>query len=192
VEAVLVRGRDETIASVRVAVPPGVRGFRVALEPATPLAPGDYFVRARARSRPPGGAGGSDASIATDSLSVSLRPAPAATGAVYLRRGPTTANRNVPTSDLRFRRTDQVGVEVPDPAAGAAAARLLDRTGRELPIPVTTGVREDPDGSRWLTAHAVLAPLRPGDYAIEINPSGQTGQAGGTGGRSLFAFRIVP
>jgi hypothetical protein len=46
---------------------------------------------------------------------------------------------------------------------------LLDRTGKTLPIPVTTGDRTDAaSGQRWLTADVTLAPLGAGDYAIQL------------------------
>jgi hypothetical protein len=50
-------------------------------------------------------------------------------------------------------------------------------------VPVTAVVRDDADGSRWVTAQLALAPLAPGDYAIEIS-SGDT--------RLISAFRVVP
>jgi len=107
--------------------------------------------------------------------------APAASGAILIRRGPSTANKEVPTADVRFRRGEQLRVEVPE--AGEAAARLLDRTGKPLPIPVTAAQREAPDGSRWTTAQLALTPLAPGDYLIEIKRSTA---------RTLVAFRVVP
>jgi len=51
---------------------------------------------------------------------------------------------------------------------------------------VVTGhraARDDADGSRWATAQLALAPLAPGDYAIEITAGDQ---------RMISAFRVVP
>ena len=130
---------------------------------------------------------------------VALAAAPNATGAVFFRRGPTTGNRDVPTADLRFRRSDQLKVEMPalSAEAGQVSARLLDRTGKHLTaIPVTATTRIDPDGSRWQTAQLSLVPLGTGDYVIEVatGPDDVSGPSG-TGTeqrRTLVAFRVVP
>jgi hypothetical protein len=77
---------------------------------------------------------------------------------------------------------------VPVHGASTVSARLLDRTGKPLPVPVAASVRNDGDGSQWATARLVLAPLGAGDYLIEL-----AGGAGGAGAmRALAAFRIVP
>ena len=176
----LVSGAGATMASTHVTVPAGARTFRTALIPADPLAPGDYAVRVRAR--------GAASSMGSSEITrFSLPAAPDASGALFVRRGPTTANREVPTADLRFRRSEQIRVEIPAPA-GTATARLLDRKGKPLSIPVTAAAREDGDGSRWQTAQLSLAPLAAGDYLIEL-----AGEAGGASQkRVLVAFRVIP
>ncbi len=126
-----------------------------------------------------------------DTVRVVLPQAPEATGAIVLRRGQSTGNRDMPTADLRFRRGEHIRVEVPAPNASAISARLLDRMGKPLTLAVTAGVRDEPDGSRWETAQLNLAPLGAGDYVIEM--AERAGGAGGAGGtRKLVAFRIVP
>jgi VWFA-related protein len=165
-----------TLASGRATMAVGARTFRVTLVPTQPLAPGEYLVRVAAR--------GTDATIPSrDTVHVAISPAPLASGAIWNRRGTTTGNRDLPTADLRFRRSEQVRVEIPTPSAEGGAARLLDRTGRPLAIPVVAAVRSDGDGSRWLTAQVALAPLAPGDYVIELSEGNN---------RMLAAFRIVP
>ena len=62
-------------------------------------------------------------------------------------------------------------------------ARLLDRTGKTLGVPVTATVRDDPDGSRWQVAQVALSPLAPGDYLIEMSSEGK---------RTLLGFRVIP
>jgi hypothetical protein len=116
----------------------------------------------------------------------SLPAPPAAAGAIFVRRGPTTGNRDVPTADLRFRRSEQLRVEIPAPE-GTATARLLDRKGKPLSVPVTAALREDADGSRWQTAQVVLAPLAAGDYVIELAAGGDGAQRS----RVLAAFRMI-
>jgi VWFA-related protein len=175
----LVGAAGATLASAHVTVPSGVRTFRTSLTPTDPLAAGDYTVRVRAR----GSASGMASSEVTR---LSLPAAPDAAGALFIRRGLTTGNRDVPTADLRFRRSELVRVEIPTPE-GTAAARLLDRKGKPLAIPVTTAVREDADGSRWQTAQVALAPLAAGDYVIELATPGD----GAPQKRVLVAFRVI-
>jgi hypothetical protein len=92
-------------------------------------------------------------------------------------------NRDAPTADLRFRRSEQIRVEIPIASAGPLTARLLDRTGKPLAVPVTAAVRDDADGSRWATAQLALAPLAPADYVIELSSGDR---------RMISAFRVVP
>jgi VWFA-related protein len=188
VDLLLVDKDGGTIATSRVEVPAGRRDFATKLAPPAGLSPGDYTVTARARGR------GVDPNPTTASLVVTVRDAAAANGnAVLIRRGPTTGNREVPTADIRFRRTDQLKLEIPAAGSNPGTGRLLDRNGKPLPLPVTAGVRNDPDGSRWHTAHLVLAPLAAGDYVIEFAwPEGAgTAAAAGTD-RILIGFRVVP
>jgi VWFA-related protein len=165
-----------SIANARADVAAGARAFRATLVPGRALAPGEYIVRIAAR--------GVDSTIPTrDTLHVSLAASPRATGAIWIRRSLSTGNREMATADLRFRRGEQARVEIPTVATQAAAARLLDRTGKALTIPVTTAIRSDADGSRWLTAQLALSPLAPGDYVIELAEGND---------RLLAAFRVVP
>ena len=174
--ATLMTAADATAASGRATVPRGARTFRIALTPSRPLEPGDYVLRVGARA-------GAASIPSRETARVTLPPAPQTTGALFIRRGPTTGNREVPTADLRFRRSEQVRVEIPAGDATAVTARLLDRTGKALNVPVTAAVRDDPDGSRWQTAQLALAPLAPGDYVVEISSGSD---------RTITAFRIVP
>jgi VWFA-related protein len=174
--ATLTTAADATAASGRVTVPRGMRTFRIALTSPQPLEPGDYVLRVGARA-------GAASIPSRETARVTLQPAPQTTGGLFVRRGPTTGNRDVPTADLRFRRSEQVRVEIPGGAATDVSGRLLDRTGKALNVPVIAAVRDDPDGSRWQTAQLALAPLAPGDYVIEI-VNGQT--------RSISAFRVIP
>lgn len=198
VDLMLATAAGQTVATAREHLAPGARSFRVALHlnPAEAASHTEYALRVRAV---PAGAG----ILSGDVLRVSLPDSPSASGAVAVRRGPTTGNRDVPTADLRFRRSEQLRVEVPAPAA-ELDARLLDRTGKPLPVPVITAARQDADGTRWQTAQVALAPLAPGDYVIELagrasgvgraDAAGEAGRAGraGEAERVLVAFRVVP
>jgi VWFA-related protein len=175
--ATLTTTADATVASGRVTVPRGARTFRLALTPSGPIEPGDYVLRVGARAD-------AAASIPPrETARFRIPPPPESTGAIFVRRGLSTGNRDVATADLRFRRGEQIRVEIPGGSSGEVTARLLDRTGKPLAVPVTTAARVDADGSRWQTAQLALAPLAPGDYVIEI-ASGDR--------RSISAFRVVP
>lgn len=164
-----------TLATARMRVERGSRSFRAVLAPVE-LTAGDYMVRVRLTSL--------DATAsANDTLRIAVPGAPDATGALFVHRGPSTANRDVATSDPRFRRSDQIRVEVPTPADEPVTARLLDRTGKMLNVPVTTSLRDDADGSRWQVAQVALAPLAPSDYVIELSAGGK---------RALIGFRVIP
>jgi hypothetical protein len=135
------------------------------------MEPGEYMVRVR----------GEGFGFAT--IRVKLPPSPDPGGALFFRRGQTTGNQTVVTADRRFRRNEQLRVEMPIAAGGTPAARLLDRTGKALAVPVSLSARDDSDGTHWQTAQLALAPLAPSDYIIEI--------ANGTN-RTMFGFRVVP
>ena len=88
---------------------------------------------------------------------------------VVWRRGPSTGPRHVQTADARFSRSERIRLELATTVPGTAAARLLDRAGQPLQVPVQVSARPDESGQfRWIVADAVLAPLAPGQYAIEV------------------------
>lgn len=178
---------DRSVATGRATAPRGARTFRLALTASAPLVAGDYVLRVGARAV--------SAVPAREAVRLTIPPPPSSTGALFIRRGPGTANKDAPTADLRFRRNEQVRAEIAGEQADVITARLLDRTGRPLAVPVAAAVRNDDDGSRWHTAQVALAPLAAGDYVIEITTTGgEAGQAGQARGerRTLAAFRVVP
>ena len=173
-DAMVLNGAGDLVSSVKARIMPGTTSTRIAIVPDGPVSAGDYTVRVKSQ-----GPAGSE----TVSLPVALAQAPSASGAMFVRRGPTTGNKDVPTADVRFRRSERVRVEVPS-TADVTSARLLDKTGKPIPaIPVTASTRTDGDGVKWATADVLLAPLAPGDYIVEV-VAGET--------RTLAAFRIVP
>lgn len=157
----------------------GARSFRSVLRPGSEIPPGDYAIRARLNPLGP------NADPVTEMLRVAV-PANGSSGFLVSRRGPTTGNREVPAADMRFRRAEQIRVDVPGSMSLAPTARLLDRTGNAMAVPVTPSVRTDPDGTRWASASLTLAPLAPGDYVIEISDEGADTA------KTLVAFRVVP
>ncbi len=176
IDAALVDANGRGVADGQLQLTPGTFVAELNLLPGVPLAPGEYTLRLRAR-------GAAVVSPGADDLEIVLPAAPVGAGVVLSRRGPATGNREVLTADARFRRAERLVMEFPASSAGTFKAVLLDRTGKPLPIPVTTNVREDAQGLRWDRAEVVLAPLGQGDYLIEWT----SGDA-----RRLTAFRVVP
>jgi VWFA-related protein len=179
-DVILIDPSGNTAGSSHVTLAPAGGGARTVISPKS-LVPGSYEVRVRAK-----GAGTSI--TANESLRVTLPSSNDGAGVMLFRRGPTTGNKEVPTADLRFRRSDTLRVLIPVSAAMAAeSARLLDRTGTALSVPVTVMTSQESDGSRWLSGQAMLAPLAPGDYLVEI-----VATTSGAQRRTLTAFRVVP
>jgi len=107
------------------------------------------------------------------------------------RRGPFSGPGYVPTADPRFRREERIRVELPVHGAAAFAgplpsARLLDRAGRALAVPVAAFSGGEA-GTGSLVAELALAPLAPGDYLIELTTGDPALE-----GPFLVAFRVVP
>jgi VWFA-related protein len=172
-DAVLLNAAGNVVSSAKARITPGTTSALLTVVPDEPVAAGEYTMRVKSQS--PSGS-------ETMSMPVILPPSPQSSSAVFIRRGPTTGNKETPTADVRFRRSERVRVEVPS-TADATSARLLDRTGKPMPIiPVTAATRTDSDGTKWATAELLLAPLAPGDYIVEV-VAGET--------RTLAAFRIV-
>lgn len=116
---------------------------------------------------------------------VTVPETPTALGeALLLRRGPATGPRYQPTAVPRFRRDERVRLELPTDTPAAAAARLLDGRGAELPVPLQVTRRDDDSGAfRWIVVDVPLLGLAPADYAVEV-------ALGGTS--RVTAFRLTP
>ncbi|HVL66554.1 MAG TPA: VWA domain-containing protein [Vicinamibacterales bacterium] len=143
-------------------VPQGRRGVLVPVRlPREPAGPLDIRVRITA------GDGSRHADMVRAEVPDGL-PHP-----LLFRRGPSTGNRVEPLGDPVFSRTERARFDVAlAPGATLSSARLLDRNGAPLDLPVTLAERTDDDGVRWGTAEITLAPLAPGDYVIELSATG--------------------
>jgi hypothetical protein len=65
-----------------------------------------------------------------------------------------------------------------------ASARLLERSGKAMNIPVQVSERDDAGSDfRWIVVEAALAPLAAGDYAVEVTVDDS---------RQVTPFKIVP
>ena len=91
--------------------------FRVAVTPSQPLAPGDYVLRVGARAGPGVDPVARDRA-AGDSGGARTPPARCSSAA-----GRPPGNKEVPTADLRFRRSEQLRVEIPTASTRSGDAR---------------------------------------------------------------------
>ena len=163
-----------------------VRGFRALLPEDSLLEPGTYDLRISPKSS-------TGSAAPTEAFRVIVPAAPAGPGALALgqpvifRRGPFTGTTYQPAADLRFRRQEWIRVEVSKAGASEEiTAKVLDRTGKPLGVPVSVTERVE-GGTVWIQGQVALAPLAVGDYLIEIGARGKTATE-----RVLAAFRIVP
>ena len=171
---------DGTVVSTKaIEVPANEGTFGIQVPDTGALGPGDYAVSVRLRPE-----AGSDVLMA-DTVRVVVPDRASSIGeAVMWRRGPSTGIQFLRTADPRFQRSERVKLEFAAAAGVTATARLLDRAGKPLQVPVRVTERTDAaTGLRWIVAEATLAPLAPGDYAIEL-ASGDDKQVTG--------FRITP
>jgi VWFA-related protein len=163
--------------TTRVTLKPGERYFLTSVELAAADEP-RVHVRAR---------------LAAESMAVPVTAAvdadagPAAAEPLVYRRGPSTGNKVVPAAAFRFTRSERIRLDLPvGSQAKPGGARLLDKAGQPTAIPVAVTERTDQaTGQRWIAADLTLAPLAPGDYAIEL-----TTTAGSETRHVLTAFRV--
>jgi hypothetical protein len=177
---VTVLGADGAeIVSTTVPVPATEGTFSLRIPENGGIPPGDYALRVRVRPDSNPGL------PVTDSARLSVPATTAVLGdAVMWRRGPSTGLKHLVTADPRFQRSERIRFEMPTAADGVATARMLDRVGNLLRVPVQISERPDPSGQfRWIVADAVLAPLAAGDYGIEVT----LGAA-----KQVIAFKVVP
>lgn len=167
----VVDGQGNTVGGSRGDATPGTRAVRKRID--LSQANGPLTITARI-------AQGTNAPT-----SESLQIDPDVPTAVVTRRVGATAVQDAPTADLRFRRNEQIRVEIAA-AAGTYNATLLDRNGNTLPIPITPEEHQDADGVRWVVAALPLAPLGNGDYVVQLLP------VNADGARRAVAFRVVP
>jgi hypothetical protein len=178
-EVVIVAGDGTEIVSTTAPVPATEGTFALRIPESGGIAPGDYAIRVRLRPESNPGL------PATDSTRLSVAATPTILGEpVMWRRGPSTGLKHLVTADPRFQRSERVRFEMATAAAGTATARMLDRVGNPMRVPVQVSERPDPSGQfRWIVADATLSPLAAGDYGIEVT----LGAA-----KHVAAFKVVP
>lgn len=180
-EVTVVAGDGRQVAFRALDVSPSESSFALRVPEQGEIADEDYAVRVRVY--PEG-----DTSVAlTDTARVALGRAPRGLSEPLVwRRGPTTGPRFVQTATMRFRREDRLRLEFATRLDGVPQARLVDRTGSPLQVPVASSSRADAgdEGLRWVVAEVALAPLASGDYEIELELTG--------GVSAGFQFSVVP
>jgi VWFA-related protein len=151
-----------------------------------PLSAGTYEVRVKVQPKLGAAAG------VNEVLHVEVPAAPSggdlmATLPLLFRRGPYVGTGFQPTADARFRKSERLRADIPIAGpASSLTARLLDRKGQLLSIPVTVASREE-SGFRFASAEVTLAPLAQADYLIEV-----VTKNGDRSEKMLIAFRVVP
>ena len=162
---------ETTVGKGRIA--PGSRGTLIQLP--VPAGSGPWQATIRVRGE------------AAETEAVTVAPAPDGLLGEPLayRAASHAAARFGPAAVFHFRRTERLRVEWPIAASlDGHDARLLDRRGAPLPIPVTVESVQG-DAGVSLRADLNLAPLNIGEYVIEI-----TARAAGRSDRKMFAFRV--
>jgi VWFA-related protein len=178
------RGRNGGQQVMTAPIDAGQRSLELT-GPDTPLDPGRYTVRAEVKAT------GSRVPLqVTTFVTVTGPNTDVGTGAVALRRGPSTGLAYLPTADPRFRRTERLRVEVPIFADDfTSKGSLLTREGVATPIVVTCSTRLDEARNlRFAVADVTLAPLAVGEYVLQVTLE----RKGGKSGDVAYGFRIVP
>ena len=97
----------------------------------------------------------------------------------------STRPRSCGIAAFQFRRTERVRIEWPAlQAIESHQARLLDRTGKPIAIPLTTTNRDN-GGTPMVATDLNLAPLSNGDYLIEV-----TAKSGEKSQTEVVAIRV--
>jgi VWFA-related protein len=180
-DVTVMAGDGRQVLTRALEVSPAENSFALRVPEQGELSDGDYAVRVKIYPE------GDPGVALTDTARVALGRAPRGLSEPLVwRRGPSTGPRYVQTAATRFRREDRLRLEFATRLDGAPQARLVDRTGNPLQVPVTSSARADADdeGLRWVVAEVALAPLAAGDYEIELELAG--------GASHGFPFSIVP
>ena len=166
------------VSTRRLDLRPAEGAFTVQVPETGGVAAGDYTVRIRLRSPVEGEL------ALSDTARVSVKESLPLGDAVLSRRGPSTGPQHLRTADPRFQRNERIRLELATSSAEPATARLIDRNGQPMAVPLQVSERPDPSGTfRWIVVDLALAPFAAADYGIEV----AQGQA-----KQLTAFRVVP
>ena len=172
--------------SEAITLAPGTRVYSMRHPEGAALPPGSYQIRVQVT--PTAGAARVPATV-SDVVAVPKPAALLGSAALATRRGPGTGRLYAPSADPRYRRTERITLETPLLARSATVtARLLNRAGQPMAVPVTLTQRVDETLQVTMSVAEVgLAPLAPGEYVVEIAATD-----GATTETVSYAVRIVP
>jgi len=173
---VSLRSGDGSTATASGRIEPGARGTLVRLPVTLDAGPWQAVVKVR----------GSDGESDSDTVAVERGSATLVGKPVAYRAASAAVSAYRPLAIFHFRRTERVRLEFPVlQPLDSHDARLLDRHGKPLALPVRTLVR-DSGPLTLLTADLNLAPLSIGEYLIEM-----VAKAGNKTERQMIAIRVA-
>ena len=171
---VMITARGGQTAVGKGRVPAAARGTVVEVGVAPGSGPWEATVRLRGESSE------------TEALSVSVPREGLLGEPIAYRAASAAASPFQPAAVFHFRRTERLRVEWPAHAGiSGQEARLLDRKGQPLAVPVTVTPGGGEQGAS-VRAELNLAPLNIGDYVIEV-----TARSAAASDIRLFAFRVA-
>jgi hypothetical protein len=174
VQVMLTTEKGQTL-SARGRVEPGARGTLIKVPVGREAGPWNAMVRLSGEGQPP----------QMDSVAISRAAGTLLGGPIAYRAGAPAASPWRPLAAFHFRRTERLRIEWPVlTAIDSHEARLLDRKGQPLAVPIAVAMRETA-GSTVVAADLNLAPLSIGEYLIEL-----TAKGGGTAEQKLVAIRV--
>ena len=128
---------------------------------------------------------GDDNLADSDTVSIERNTATLLGKPIAYRAASAAASAYRPLAAFQFRRTERVRIEWPAlQPVESHQARLLDRTGKPIAIPMTTAMRDN-GGAQMVATDLNLAPLSNGDYLIEV-----TAKSGDKTDTQVVAIRV--
>jgi VWFA-related protein len=180
-EVTVLAADGSPVLTTTLDVPPSDSTFAVRVPDRGVAEPTEYAVRVRVYPE-------ADTNVSlTDTARVAMSRAPRGLSEPLVwRRGPTTGPRFVQTTATGFQRQDRLRLEFATLSDGKPSARLVDRVGNPLQVPVSASIRPDAQDPalRWVVAELALAPLAAGSYEVELELT--------AGMRHSFQFSVVP
>jgi VWFA-related protein len=174
--SVMLVGADDQTRSVTARIEPGARGTAAFIPVDPKTGPWKATIRIK-----------SDAGSEFDTVAVAVNPAGALVGEPMPHRAASAAvSPWKPAAALHFRRTERVQLRWPvlGAAVERAEARLLDKNGQPLNVPVN--VKMESGARPAVVTDVNLAPLNIGEYLVEL-----TAHAGEKTQRKLLALRVA-
>jgi hypothetical protein len=180
-EVTVLAGDGSPVLSTTIDVPSSDSTFAVRVPDRGAADAAEYAVRVRVYPE-------ADTNVSlSDTARVAMSRAPRGLSEPLVwHRGPTTGPRFVQTAATGFQRHDRLRLEFATLVEARPSARLLDRAGNLLQVPVTASIRTDAQDAelRWVVAELALAPLTSGSYDVEVELT--------AGARHSFRFNVVP